>query len=58
MSALDELLKDIPQDYDEVDTANHLLYFRIAAAEELAALRRCYAALAARAICECDTCKG
>ena len=45
MSALDELLKDIPQDYDEVDTANHLLYFRIAAAEELAALRRCYAAL-------------
>ena len=39
MDALDELLKDIPSDYDEVDVANHLLHFRERAAAELAALR-------------------
>lgn len=39
MSALDELLKQIPDDYDEVDVANHLLHYRQAAAEELAKLR-------------------
>ncbi len=39
MSALDELLKDIPQDYDEVDVANHLLHWREPAAAELAALK-------------------
>ena len=38
MSALDELLKDIPQDYDEVDIANHLLHWREPAAADLAAL--------------------
>ena len=38
MSALHELLKEIPSDYDEVDVANHLLHFREAAAAELAAL--------------------
>lgn len=39
MSALDELLKQTPDDYDEVDVANHLLHYRQAAAEELAKLR-------------------
>ena len=39
MSALDNLLKEIPQDYDEVDVANHLLYFRENATAELATLR-------------------
>lgn len=39
MSALDELLKDIPQDYDEVDAANHLIHWREQAAAELATLR-------------------
>ena len=40
MSALHELLKEIPSDYDEVDVANHLLHFREAAAAELAALNQ------------------
>ena len=39
MSALDNLLKEIPQDYDEVDVANHLLCFRENATAELATLR-------------------
>ena len=39
MSALDELLKDIPQDYDEVDIANHLLHWREQSAAELLDLR-------------------
>ena len=38
MSALQELLKEIPSDYDEVDVANHLLHFREQAAAELASL--------------------
>ena len=39
MDALDELLKDIPSDYDEVDVVNHLLHFREQAKAELASLR-------------------
>lgn len=39
MSALDELLKQIPDGYDEMDIADHLLHYRQAAAEELAKLR-------------------
>ncbi len=39
MSALDELLKDIPQDYDEVDVANHLIHWREPATAELLTLR-------------------
>ncbi len=39
MSALDELLKDIPQDYDAVDAANHLIHWREQAAAELATIR-------------------
>lgn len=39
MSKLDELLKEIPSDYDEVDVANHLLHFRDGAIIELSLLR-------------------
>ena len=39
MSALDELLKEIPSDYDAVDAANHLIHFRDDAINELATLR-------------------
>ena len=49
MSALDELLKDIPQDYDEVDVANHLLHWREQSATELLDLRAELATAKARA---------
>ena len=49
MSALDELLKDIPQDYDEVDVANHLLHWREQSAAELLDLRAELATAKARA---------
>ena len=49
MSALDELLKDIPQDYDEVDVANHLLHWREQSATELLDLRAELATSKARA---------
>jgi len=49
MSALDELLKDIPQDYDEVDVANHLLHWRKQSATELLDLRAELATAKARA---------
>ena len=49
MSALDELLKDIPQDYEEVDVANHLLHWREPSAAELLDLRAELATAKARA---------
>jgi len=49
MSALDELLKGIPQDYDEVDVANHLLHWREQSATELLDLRAELATAKARA---------
>mgnify|MGYP001263125737 CR=1 FL=1 len=49
MSALDELLKGIPQDYNEVDVANHLLHWREQSATELLDLRAELATAKARA---------
>ncbi len=39
MNTLDELLKELPSDYDEMDIADHLIKYREQASVELNGLR-------------------